>query len=82
MIVFIFAISFFTSALADKSGKISIDDQTFVSVENRQRKWISEIMMEAEMRFHVDPNVSKDCRKDFEIYKQHVRNQTVWAIRS
>lgn len=45
-------------------------------------KWISEMITEAEMSFTMSMNVSAECKRDFGTYQQHVRNQTVWAIRS
>lgn len=49
---------------------------------SRHKKWISQLFDEAKNKFNIHPNVSKACRRDYEIFQQHVDNQSVWAIRS
>lgn len=45
--------------------------------------WISQIFLEAERNFDMlKANVTSACRKDFETYKMHLQNQSVWAVRS
>lgn len=44
--------------------------------------WLSEIFDEAKKKFDMLSKVSEECKRDYETYKQHVRNQTVWAVRS
>lgn len=48
----------------------------------RPRKWVSELFLQAERQFDMDPNVSAECRRDFEMYKLHLQNQSIWAVRS
>ncbi|XP_065201228.1 nose resistant to fluoxetine protein 6-like [Planococcus citri] len=46
-----------------------------------QRKWISQLFYEAEMAFQMDSNANAECKRDFDLYKLHLRNQSVWAVR-
>lgn len=46
------------------------------------KKWISEIIADVEKNFDMNADVSDECRRDFNIYRLHTQNQTVWAIRS
>lgn len=48
----------------------------------RQRKWVTQLFMEAADKFDMNANVSAECKRDFELYKKHLQNQTVWAVRS
>lgn len=46
------------------------------------RIWVSQLFDQAEDIFDVHPSVSHECRRSFDLYKLHLRNQTVWAVRS
>lgn len=48
----------------------------------QERKWISQLFVEVANIFHMDPSVNILCKNDFERYKIHLQNQSVWAIRS
>lgn len=54
------------------------------STESRPagRQWITQLLSEAEKRFEMNGNENTRCRRDFERYKMHLQNQTVWAVRS
>lgn len=45
-------------------------------------KWISQLFQDAERAFDMSFRATEQCRRDFEIYKMHLKNQSVWAIRS
>lgn len=45
------------------------------------KQWIKAIFLEAEKNFDMD-DVSVRCKTDFQRYKMHLKNQTVWAVRS
>jgi len=47
-----------------------------------QKKWVTQVFVEAANRFDMDANVSVECKRDFELYKKNLQNQTVWAVRS
>ena len=47
-----------------------------------QRKWISELFHEAKTSFHMDSEVGDECKRDFDMYELHLKNQSVWAVRS
>lgn len=47
-----------------------------------QPKWITQLFYEAEEKFDLHPNVNPHCRRDYEMYKLHLANQSVWAVRS
>lgn len=47
-----------------------------------EKKWISQLFYEAENAFHMDSNVNAECKRDFDLYKLHLRNQSIWAVRS
>ncbi|KAK7604564.1 hypothetical protein V9T40_005750 [Parthenolecanium corni] len=47
-----------------------------------QSKWITQLFIEAEQKFDLHPNVSPQCKRDYEMYKLHLANQSVWAVRS
>lgn len=48
----------------------------------KEKKWISRLFLEAEMSFDIHPNVSSRCKYDYELYLSHLKNQSVWAVRS
>lgn len=62
----------------DRSDLEAPDKQTAAT----PRKWILELIHEAEKTFDIDSNVSDNCKRDFGVYKLHRDNQTVWAVRS
>lgn len=45
-------------------------------------KWISEIFFEAEAIFRMAEQTSDVCKRDFNLYQSHLRNQSMWAVRS
>ncbi len=49
---------------------------------DENRKWVPELFDEAKRNFEMGAEVNADCRRDFEKYKMHLSNQSVWAIRS
>lgn len=76
-----YLICFHVFASQEKLNLLSSKSATYSS--NNHKKWLAEIIAETEVNFDMDVHtVSRKCRDDFRIYKQHVRNQTVWAIRS
>ncbi len=46
------------------------------------QKWITQLFLEAESHFRMDATVSEDCRSDFQLYRNHLQNQSEWAVRS
>ncbi|XP_065206402.1 O-acyltransferase like protein-like isoform X2 [Planococcus citri] len=61
----------------------SIYNESFHNFESNtpQRKWITQLFHEAETVFEMDSNVNTECKRDFDLYKLHLRNQSVWAVR-
>lgn len=61
-----------------------VDNKSFQNAKSDfpQRKWISQLFHEAEMAFQMDSNVNAKCKRDFDLYKLHLRNQSVWAVKS
>ena len=54
-----------------------------VKLDHRtRRKWITELFYEAKAEFQIDSNVNSECKRDFDLYKLHLRNQSVWAVKS
>lgn len=47
-----------------------------------KQKWITEIFDEAKHQFSMVENVTEACRNDFQLYLQHLKNQSIWAVRS
>lgn len=47
-----------------------------------QRKWLTHLFLEAEMNFDIDPAASSQCYRDFSLYKEHLKAQSGWAVRS
>lgn len=45
-------------------------------------KWISQIFFEAEATFRMAEQASDLCKRDFNLYQSHLRNQSIWAVRS
>lgn len=50
--------------------------------ELAHRKWITQLMEEARSAFDIDPAADAQCRRDFNLYKLHLQNQSIWAVRS
>ena len=46
------------------------------------KKWITELFHDAETIFQMEPGDNADCRRDYNLYKLHLANQSVWAVRS
>lgn len=85
-LAFVFVIVGFLLYTSAETKVFEVDENLSLSKEDSPKivpkKWISQVMIEAELTFVMDPNVSRQCREDTEIYNLHVENQTVWAIRS
>lgn len=47
-----------------------------------QRKWITQLMDEAKYKFDFDSTANKKCLRDFQLYQQHLKNLSIWAVRS
>lgn len=45
-------------------------------------KWISQLFQDAERAFDMSLTTTEQCIRDFETYKMHLKNQSVWAVRS
>ncbi|XKL64038.1 hypothetical protein PGB90_004124 [Kerria lacca] len=54
---------------------------TLIRLQPSKKEWITKIFLEAEMVFDMDTNVSLDCKRDYELFKLHLRNQSIWAVR-
>ncbi|KAK7588223.1 hypothetical protein V9T40_005468 [Parthenolecanium corni] len=46
-----------------------------------QRKWITQLMDEAKYKFDFDSTANKKCLRDFQLYQQHLKNLSIWAVR-
>lgn len=53
-----------------------------VQSSRKSQKWVSELMDEAKGAFNVSPANNSKCREDFQLYKLHLQNQSIWAMRS
>lgn len=51
-------------------------------LNNKPQKWISELMDEAKAVFNVDSANNNKCKTDFQLYKLHLQNLSIWAVRS
>lgn len=51
-------------------------------LNNKSQKWIPELMDAAKMSFNMDSAISSKCKADFQLYKLHLQNQSIWAVRS
>lgn len=60
-----------------KSGK-----HVHVTPASPKRKWLSQVFDQAKLAFDVPANASEKCRRDYDLFKAHLNNQTVWAVRS
>ncbi|XP_065222003.1 nose resistant to fluoxetine protein 6-like [Planococcus citri] len=46
-----------------------------------RKKWISELFFEAQADFKMDPTENTECKKDFDLFKLHLRNHSTWAVK-
>lgn len=46
------------------------------------RKWISELLSEAKDEFRMDSMTNDECKRDFNVYRLYLQNQSIWAIQS
>lgn len=46
------------------------------------KRWIADIFAEAENKFTIHPDANERCSRDFDLYKSHLKNESIWAIRS
>lgn len=67
------------SNLTDYKGSSSTN---LKKPELGHRKWITQLMEEARNAFDIDPEANAQCKKDFNLYKLHLQNQSIWAVRS
>lgn len=83
LIVLWYLICVHVSASQEELGTNLSFSKSAAYPSSNPKKWLAEIISETEVNFDMDVHtVSRKCKEDFRIYKQHVRNQTVWAIRS
>lgn len=54
----------------------------YTSSYGPSRKWFKELFSDAEQNFSMDAAVNPKCRSDFQLYMSHLRNQSVWSVRS
>ncbi|XKL64935.1 hypothetical protein PGB90_005021 [Kerria lacca] len=60
----------------------SKNEQIEIAVKNSsQKKWVSQLFAEARTKFDLNSDVSAECKKDYELYKQHLSNASIWAVR-
>ncbi len=52
------------------------------SNSNNETKWVAELFYEAQKKFDMNTGVNEKCKRDFQLYKSHLQNQSIWAIRS
>ncbi|KAK7604573.1 hypothetical protein V9T40_005759 [Parthenolecanium corni] len=52
-----------------------------LQLEYSQKKWSTELFLEARNGFEMKGDLNPLCRRDFAVYQQFLENQTVWAIR-
>lgn len=75
-----------TNSLLTVEGNSSVTANQSALITNlsntTQKKWITEMFDEAKLNFDMHAYVNPKCRRDYEIYKRHLLNQTVWAVRS
>lgn len=64
--------------LVSYNNKVLAKSPEFLS----PRKWVTQVFMEAAEKFDMDSNVTAKCKKDFDLYKMYLQNQTLWAVRS
>lgn len=68
--------------IAINMNKQILKNTTHPQANIGEQKWISQLFLEAERKFDMDEHVNKRCKTDYELYKLHLRNQSVWAVRS
>ncbi|XP_065211070.1 uncharacterized protein LOC135839121 [Planococcus citri] len=61
-------------------GNESFGNGGFESVLPR-RKWISELFYEARTAFRLNSEVNAECKRDFDLFKLHLGNQSTWAVK-
>lgn len=44
--------------------------------------WLSQLFEEAKQSFIMDQSTNSMCKRDFDLYKMHLQNHSIWAIRS
>ncbi|XKL64037.1 hypothetical protein PGB90_004123 [Kerria lacca] len=68
--------------IAINMNKQILKNTTHPQANIGEQKWISQLFLEAERKFDMDEHVNKRCKTDYELYKLHLRNQSVWAVRN
>ncbi len=82
LVVFLLILSVnFDSILTNESSLKSGESPSTEGGKSRT-KWISDLMSEGERTFKMDAFVNAKCKRDFELYQLHLRNQSIWALRS
>ncbi|XP_065204696.1 nose resistant to fluoxetine protein 6-like [Planococcus citri] len=56
-------------------------DRSSSQANGFRKKWISELFLEAQQKFRMDYNVNNECKRDFERFQLHLKNQSMWAIK-
>lgn len=86
MIIFTVIVSFLLHApVHGIGGAFNSNESLSIQAEEPSvvpKKWISKMIADVETNFDMNLEVSDECRRDFNIYRLHVQNQTIWAIRS
>lgn len=49
---------------------------------NQTPEWISHPLREGLKEFRIRPSTNKKCKIESDLYEAHLKNQTLWAIRS
>lgn len=93
--IFIFQNLIYTFAVVDardeclfvQNGSCSSELKVEEGFERKKlvyRPWISQIMAEVEKNFQAElfSGASQKCREDISMYKLHLKNSSIWAIRS
>lgn len=55
------------------------ENQTYAIAE---KIWVSQLFDLARQRFDMTTNQSVQCKRDYDLYQLHSRNQSIWAVRS
>lgn len=46
------------------------------------RIWVSQLFALASQQFDLNAEQNAQCKRDYDLYQLHTRNQSIWAIRS
>lgn len=73
--------SFFVSFNLAIAFEASYETEENVTVKF-PKKWMTELFREAEINFHITSIVSSKCPQDFATNREHLKNQSEWAVKS